>query len=83
MTQNTRFSDVALEDHRLSMIAKGVFVTIGYVGNGCQANALKEKTTETPDAIQKALKELEQFEYVILDADGSIHINYTKHIQKK
>jgi len=40
MSSNTRLSDIVLEDKNLSMTAKGVFVSIGFLGNGCKLEQL-------------------------------------------
>lgn len=67
MTTNTRFSDVVLQDKSLSMNAKGVFVSISFLGNGCTLDRLAQITKDGTHNILHALKELEQAGYILFE----------------
>lgn len=73
MSTNTRFSDIVLEDAKLSMSAKGVFVSIGFLGNGCKLEKLLNRTTDSTAAILKALNELEKAGYIFVDERKTVH----------
>lgn len=74
MSTNTRFSDIVLEDAKLSMSAKGVFVSIGFLGNGCKLEKLLNRTTDSTAAVLKALEELLKAGYIEMDANKTIHV---------
>ncbi len=74
MSSNTRLSDVVLEDAKLSMTAKGAFVSIGFFGNGCKLEQLVNACTDSSESIAQAIAELEQAGYVNFDEDKAIHI---------
>lgn len=65
--QNMRFSDIVLDDARLSMAAKGVFATLGLLGNDCEVEALARHTSDGGGALAAALQELSEAGYVTLD----------------
>ena len=60
----TRFSDIVLDDPSLSLAAKGTFLAIGYLGNGCTVAKLAERTSDTLQAIEYILSELIEAGYV-------------------
>lgn len=68
-----RFSDIVIDDAKLSMTAKGVFVTVGLLGSGCKVADLASRTASTDEALDEALQELVEGGYVTLE-DGTIHI---------
>jgi hypothetical protein len=70
---NTRFSDIVLDDVNLSMAAKGVFVTVGFLGSGCEIAHLQAHTKDTPESLQQALEELERSGYIGL-TEGAVFI---------
>jgi hypothetical protein len=70
---NTRFSDIVLDDVNLSMAAKGVFVTVGFLGNGCELANLQAHTRDTLENLQSALDELERYGYIGLN-EGAVFI---------
>ena len=74
MSTNTRFSDIVLEDAKLSMSAKGLFVSIGFLGNGCKLDKLLSRTTDSTAALLKSLTELERAGYIEIDARKTIHV---------
>lgn len=68
-----RYSDIVLDDAKLSMAAKGVFVTVGFLGSGCPVASLQAHTADSPESLQRALDELERAGYVSL-CEGAVHI---------
>lgn len=71
---NTRFSDIVLDDANLSMAAKGVFVSIGYIGNGCTLNVLEKHCSETLEFLKAAAAELIDAGYITTENEGELHI---------
>lgn len=71
---NTRFSDIVLDDPALSMAAKGAFVTVGFLGNGCSVSELAQHTLDAPQQVQSAIDELVQAGYLELDGERRLHI---------
>ena len=67
MSSNTRLSDIVLEDKNLSLTAKGVFVSIGFLGNGCTLEQLVASSTSDSVAVTQALAELQSAGYVSHD----------------
>jgi hypothetical protein len=65
----TRFSDIVLDDPRLSMAAKGLFVTLGFLGNACTLEQLEAHCSDTKAHLQSSLNELRQVGYVSLEGD--------------
>ncbi len=63
----TRFSDIVLDDPSLSLAAKGTFLAIGYLGNGCTVAKLAERTSDNLQAIEYILSELIEAGYVRLE----------------
>lgn len=63
----TRFSDIILDDPNLSLAAKGAFLSIGYLGNGCTVAKLAERTSDSLQAIEYILGELIDAGYVRLE----------------
>lgn len=74
MSSNTRLSDIVLEDRSLSMTAKGAFVSIGFLGNGCTLEQLVTSSTNDEASVTQALKELEDAGYVHFDEAGGYTI---------
>jgi hypothetical protein len=64
---NTRFSDIVIDDTKLSLAAKGVFVTIGLLGSGCQISTLERRCTDTSETVMSAVQELVEGGYVSID----------------
>jgi len=65
----TRHSDMVLDDSRLSLSAKGLFVTISYLGNKCKLSNLNKHCNDDYQEISKSLKELIDLGYVKLEVD--------------
>ncbi len=65
----TRHSDMVLDDPRLSLSAKGLFVSIAYLGNKCKLSNLSKHCSDDLNEIKLCLKELVSSGYVKLDAD--------------
>ena len=72
-TIHTRFSDIVLDDAKLSMAAKGVFVTVGFLGSGCSVSKLISRSQDAKDTIMQAVGELVAAGYVSFDQQ-TIHI---------
>ena len=72
-TAHTRFGDIVLDDNAISMAAKGVFVTIGFLGNGCSVTALSNQSVNNVAEIEAALLELSKAGYVSV-TDGTVTI---------
>lgn len=66
---NTRFSDIVIDDIKLSLAAKGVFVTIGLLGSGCKISMLERRCTDTSETVMSALQELVDGGYVSIEQD--------------
>ena len=71
---NTRFSDIVLDDANLSMSAKGVFVTIGFLGNGCTFEGLARHASESEEVVKAAAQELIDAGYVVVEEDDKLYI---------
>ena len=56
------------------MAAKGVFVTVGFVGNGCTYESLAEHATETIEAIRKVVGELIEAGYLTIEEEEKLYI---------
>jgi hypothetical protein len=65
----TRFSDIVLDDARLSMAAKGLFLTLGFLGNSATFSQLERHCKDSKEALVGSLEELRQVEYVSLEND--------------
>jgi hypothetical protein len=65
----TRFSDIVLDDNRLSMAAKGLFLTLGFLGNSCTLAQLQSRCADSEVALRRSLDELCKVEYVSLEGD--------------
>lgn len=63
----TRFSDIILDDPSLSLAAKGAFLAIGYIGNGCTVARLAERTSDNLPAIEYILGELIESGYIRME----------------
>lgn len=70
----TRFSDIVLDDTALSMAAKGIFVTVGYLGNGSTMADLEKKTSDSLENIQQYVNELVNAGYVNIESGDEVHI---------
>lgn len=70
---HTRFGDIVLDDLTIGMRAKGIFVTIGFLGNGCSVDAIARQSTDTVQEAEAALDELAKAGYVSID-DGQVTI---------
>ena len=69
-----RFSDIVIDDPGISMAAKGVFSTLGLMGNSCSVAELASRTKDKQQAVQAALRELENAGYVEV-VDGMVHVH--------
>lgn len=67
--QNLRFSDIVLDDDDISMAAKGVFATLGLLGDGCAVATLTRRSKDGPEAVRAALEELVEAGYVAIRDD--------------
>jgi len=65
----TRHSDMVLDDSRLSLSAKGLFVTVAYLGNKCKLSNLTKYCNNDFQEITSGLKELVNSGYLKLEAD--------------
>ncbi len=65
----TRFSDIVLDDSRLSMAAKGLFLTLGFMGNSATFAQLMRHCADTKETLGRSLGELREAEYVSFDAE--------------
>ncbi len=65
-----RSSDIVIDDERLSLAAKGVFVTVTLLGNGCRVQDIARHCRDVPAAVGAALQELERLRYVRVDDDA-------------
>jgi len=65
-----RSSDIVIDDERLSLAAKGVFVTITLLGNGCRVQDIGRHCRDVPAAVDAALQELERLRYVRVEDDA-------------
>jgi hypothetical protein len=63
----TRFSDIVLDDNRISMSAKGLFLTLGFLGNSCSLEQLRAHCCDSEASLQRSLNELRQVEYITLE----------------
>lgn len=68
-----RSSDIVIDDERLSLAAKGVFVTVTLLGNGCRVDEIARRCRDSASNVDKALRELTGLRYVRLD-DGAVHL---------
>ncbi|MGL4609559.1 MAG: hypothetical protein ACRCYY_07715 [Trueperaceae bacterium] len=73
MATKTRFSDMVLENRQISMSAKGLFLTLGYLGNSCTLEQLKGMCSNPESELHQILEELRQVEYISLE-DGRINV---------
>lgn len=67
-----RASDIVIDDERLSLAAKGAFVTIALLGNGCGVEELLERCRDGAGQVEAALQELVKLRYVRLDG-STVH----------
>lgn len=56
------------------MSAKGVFVTIGFLGNGCTFEGLARHASESVEAVKTAAQELIEAGYVAVEEDDKLYI---------
>ncbi len=68
-----RSSDIVIDDERLSLAAKGVFVTVTLLGNGCRIEEIARHCRDDADLLTEALQELTRFRYVRVDR-GAIRL---------
>jgi DNA-binding transcriptional ArsR family regulator len=71
--QNMRFSDIVIDDPKLSLAAKGVFSMLGLMGNSCSVDELTERTSDGEPTVRAALDELERAGYVEV-AEGLVRV---------
>lgn len=65
-----RSSDIVIDDERLSLAAKGVFVTVTLLGNGCRIEEIERHCRDGGDQVADALQELTRLRYVRVDRDA-------------
>jgi hypothetical protein len=65
----TRFSDIVLDDARISMAAKGLFLTLGFLGNSCTLTQLKTHCADSEESLRRTLEELRTVEYISLEGE--------------
>lgn len=66
-----RASDIVLDDERLGLAAKAVFVTLGMLGPSCSVEEVARRCRDGRAVVAAALAELEAHGYVSLD-DGQV-----------
>ncbi len=71
---NTRFSDIVLDDPAISMSAKGVFVSIGFLGNGCSLDDLAKHTLDPLERLRESVSELVQAGYLDVEEGERLYI---------
>lgn len=74
--QNMRFSDVVIDDAKLSLAAKGVFTALGFLGNGCTVADISKRTADGEDVVRAALDELVREGYIDVE-DDTVHTKRT------
>jgi hypothetical protein len=62
-----RSSDIVIDDERLSLAAKGVFVTVTLLGNGCRIEELARHCRDNAGRVELAVQELVRLRYVRLE----------------
>lgn len=65
-----RSSDIVIDDERLSLAAKGVFVTVTLLGNGCRIEEIARHCRDEAGYVTDALRELTRLHYVRVDRDA-------------
>lgn len=65
----TRFSDIVLDDVRLSMAAKGLFLTLSFLGNSATLEQLRTHCSDSDMGLRVALEELRQVEYITVEGE--------------
>ncbi|HKI56755.1 MAG TPA: hypothetical protein VKB31_06335 [Trueperaceae bacterium] len=65
-----RSSDIVIDDERLSLAAKGVFVTVTLLGAGCHIEELARHCRDQAGKIEAAVQELVRLRYVRLDGSA-------------
>ncbi len=68
-----RSSDIVIDDERLSLAAKGVFVSVTLLGNGCRVEDIARHCRDARPSVEVALQELKQLRYVRVE-DGGVHL---------
>ena len=68
-----RSSDIVIDDERLSLAAKGVFVTVTLLGNGCRVVEIARHCRDTASNVDAALQELARLRYVRVE-DGAVRV---------
>ncbi len=72
-TLATRHSDMVLDDPLISLAAKGLFVSISYLGNKCKLSSLNKYSSDRQSVILSSLDELLNAGYVKFE-DGFVSI---------
>ena len=70
VTQNMRFSDIVVDDPKLSLAAKGLFAALGFIGDGCLVSDLLTHTSDDERQLREALDELVRAGYVSVEEDS-------------
>ncbi|MEJ2287171.1 MAG: hypothetical protein P8Y02_00750 [Deinococcales bacterium] len=68
-----RSSDIVIDDERLSLAAKGVFVTVTLLGNGCRVEEIARHCRDSGSNVEAALQELTRMSYVRVE-DGTVRL---------
>jgi hypothetical protein len=68
-----RSSDIVIDDERLSLAAKGVFVTVTLLGNGCRVEEIARHCRDSASNVEVALQELARLRYVRVE-DGAVRL---------
>ena len=68
-----RSSDIVIDDERLSLAAKGVFVTVTLLGNGCRVEEIARHCRDGAANVETALQELTRLRYVRVE-DGAVRL---------
>lgn len=67
-----RSSDIVIDDERLSLAAKGVFLAVTLLGNGCRLEELARHCRDGVAKVEAAVDELVRLRYVRLE-DRAVH----------
>lgn len=67
-----RSSDIVIDDERLSLSAKGAFVAVTLLGDGCRIEELARHCRDQAGRVEAAVQELVRLRYVRLDG-STVH----------
>lgn len=69
IARTMRQSDLVVDDDKLSMAAKGVFLVLDLLGKNTSVAQLAEYTTDSPGTLRRFIAELREAGYVTLEGD--------------